>query len=67
MTPEELKELKETLEASRNGPGIMVPDDVRRAIIEHPEDVIVWKWTEYGLIFQMRGDIFPYLFPIVIQ
>ena len=45
MTPWELEELKETLVASQNGPGIMVPDDVRMAIIEHPEDVIVWKWT----------------------
>ena len=67
MIPEELKELKETLGASQGDPAIMVPDDIRKAIIEHPEDVIVWKWTEYGLIFQMRDDIFPYLFPIVIQ
>ena len=67
VTPDELKELKETLINSQSGPGIMIPDDIQKAIIEHPEDVLVWKWTEHGLIFQMRGDIFPYLFPIVIQ
>ena len=66
MTPQQLEKFKEWISKDQEGKtGTMFPDNIQKAIIEHPEDVLVWKWTEYGLIFKMRGDIAPYLFPLV--
>ena len=67
VTLEKINKLKEWLSQTQKqgGTGIMMPDNIQKEIIEHPEDIIVWHWTDYGLIFQMRGDIAPYLFPLM--
>ena len=60
-----IPELFKKIRAEQNdGPGVMIPDDVRRLIIERPENIIRCEWIESGLLLQWRGDPQPIFFPM---